>query len=293
MGKWKAIIALVLALGVALLSSALIYRWTEKKAMPQKVVAPAEESVPVAVAVADLPWATKLNRDMIQVVPFFKESLPKGHFSDIGSLEGRVVITPVMENEAIIESKLAPTSVSTGGISAIVSPGKRALAVKGDKVIGLSGFIRPGDRVDVLYTFPETRYKRQRQNTKIVLEYVRVLARGTQMENGGGKGKGAETSPVDVYTLEVTPEEGEKLALAATEGRLHFALRNATDVKTVLTTGATIPRTLASFRPPRKKRRVPSSHGSKEKDVETPFLTVQVIKGGEVSKVKLNVDGRL
>jgi pilus assembly protein CpaB len=294
MGRWRAIIALVLALGVASLTSFLIYRWLQQKAAPQKVMVPVEESVPVAVAVADLPWGTKLSGEMIKLVPFFEKRLPEGYFSSSVSLEGRVVITPVKQNEAIIESKLAPTSITTGGISAIVSPGKRAVAVKGDKVIGLAGFIRPGDRVDVLVTLSDTRYRRQRQITKIVLEDIPVLATGTQMEKGDKKG---ETSPVDVYTLEVTPEEGEKLALAATQGRLSFALRNATDTETVLTKGATVSRTLTSFTPPIKKRRV-SSRPKKKKNPEEKkgekkleegedsFFSVQIIKGGIVKKVK-------
>jgi pilus assembly protein CpaB len=290
MGKWRAIIALALALGVALLASFLIHRWLEQKTtvqpQPQKGMAYAEESVPVAVAIVDLSWGTKLSREMIKVAPFYKKSLPQGYFSNIGPLEGRVVIVPLKENDAITESKLAPTSVTTGGVSAIVSPGKRALAVKGDKVIGLSGFIRPGNRVDVLVTLEDPNSKREKQITKIVLEDIPVLATGTQMENGDKNGKG-ETSPFDVYTLEVTPEEGEKLALASTQGRLQFALRNATDVETVLTTGATIPKTLASFRPPEKKRPVSSSKSKKkQKKVDDSLLTVQVIKGDTVNKVK-------
>jgi pilus assembly protein CpaB len=291
MGKWRAIIALALALGIAVLTSVLIYRWVQQKAVPKKVEVPVEESVPVAVAVADLPWGTKLSREMIKLVPFFEQSLPEGYFPDVSPLEGRVVIIPLRQNEAIIESKLAPTSITTGGISAIVKPGKRALAVKGDKVIGLSGFIRPGDRVDVLVTLTDPRYRRQRQVTKIVLEDVLVLATGTQMENSGKKGKGGETSPVDVYTLQVTPEEGEKLALAATQGRLGFALRNATDTETVLTRGATIPKTLASFYPPTKRRRVPPpskevKNENKVEEAENPYFTVQIIKGGKVTTIK-------
>ena len=142
-----------------------------------------------------------------------------------------------------------------------------------------------------MVTIKDPRYKRQ--ITKIVLEDVLVLATWTQIENGGKGEKGGETSPVDVYTLEVSPEEGEKLALAATEGRLQFALRNATDVKTVLTTGATIPKTLASFRPPVKRRRVSSRGGSKKQEAEALSFTVQIIKGGEVSKVKIKADGGL
>jgi pilus assembly protein CpaB len=222
---------------------------------------------------------------MIKVVPFYKKGLPQGYFFNIDSLEGRVVIVPLKQNDAITESKLAPTSVTTGGVSAIVTPGKRALAVKGDKVVGLSGFIRPGNRVDVLVTLEDSTSKRERQITKIVLEDILVLATGTRIENSGKNKKGGETAPVDVYTLEVTPEEGEKLALAATQGRLQFALRNATDVETVLTTGATISKTLASFRPPEKKRPVSSSK-KKQKKVDDSFLTVQVIKGDSVNKIK-------
>ena len=62
---------------------------------------------------------------------------------------------------------------------------------------------------------------------------------------------------MDVYTLEVTPEEGEKLALADAKGRLQLALRNATDTETVLTKGATVKDTLASYRYATKRRSPP------------------------------------
>lgn len=306
MGKWRAIITFVLALGVALLSSYFIYMWVQHKTVPPTIVAPVqEESVLVAAAVTDLPWGTKLTREMITTVPFFEKSLPKGYFSDASSLEGRVVIIPLERNEVIIESKLAPKSVAAGGVAAVVKPGKRALAVKGDKVIGLSGFIRPGDRVDVLVTLSETGSRRERQISKVVLEDILVLATGAQMEQGKKKGKGGETFDVDVYTLEVTPEEGEKLALAATQGRLHFALRNATDTETVLTTGATVPETLASFRTHRKKRHVASApvkgkpvkgtkakEGKKIDDPGNPFYAVQLIKGNRVSVIKFETAER-
>ncbi len=298
MGRLRVIITLLLALGVAFLASIFIYRWLEQKAKPQTVIVPVEESVPVVAAVADLTWGTKLTHEMIKVVPFFKKSLPKGHFSDVNDLEGRIIIVPVKENEAITESKLAPISVTTGGAAAVVSPGKRALAVKGDKVIGLSGFIRPGNRVDVLVTLTDNRYKHGKEITKIVLEDILVLATGTQMERAE-KGKSDGTSPVDVYTLEVTPQEGEKLALSASHGRLQFALRNPTDTETVLTHGATIPKALASFRPnPKKKKRTISTSSKKSpeekakaEELEDPLLTVQIIKGGRVQKIKMTADG--
>jgi pilus assembly protein CpaB len=171
-------------------------------------------------------------------------------------------------NEPIVEARLAPTSVKTGGVSAIVSPGKRALAVKGDKVIGISGFIKPNDRVDVLVTLTDSRYKRDM--TKIVLEDVLVLATGTEIVQNG---EGGKPHPVDVYTLEVTPKEGERLALAASQGKLQFSLRNPTDKETVLTYGATIAGTLGAFRPKTKAAQ--------------RSVSVQVVKGDKVSKVKV------
>ncbi len=99
------------------------------------------------------------------------------------------------------------------------------MGVKVDKVVGVSGFIHPGNRVDVLVTL--SRSDRQNEpTTKIVLENILVLATGTELEKSGKQEKPAQ---VDVITLEVTPEEGEKLALAATEGKLQLALRNYSD----------------------------------------------------------------
>ena len=251
MRKWRAMIPIALALVVAVTASILLYKWLQTQRPPKETVKVETEAVPVAVAAVDLAWGTKLEPEMIETVPYFEESLPPGYASNPESLQGRVLISPVKPNEPILESKLAPTSVTTGGVSAIISPGKRALAVKGNKVIGISGFIRPANRVDVLVTFTEP--KNKREITKTVLEDILVLATGTQIEENS---KGGKPHPVDVYTLEVTPEEGERLALSATRGKLQFALRNVMDRETVLTKGATIARTLAYFRPkmPAKKR---------------------------------------
>jgi len=268
MGRWKAVIPIVLALIIAAGGSFFLYKWIKRQAVPKEVVRVEAEAVPVAVSALDLPWGTKLEKDMIKTVAFLKDSLPPGYFSDPGSLENRVLITQIKQNEPIIESRLAPKDVTGGGVSAVVKPGNRAIAVKGDKVMGISGFIMPGNRVDVLVTLTDPR--RKREVTKIVLENVLVLATGSQMQESA-EGKPA---PVDVYTLEVPPKDAEKLCLAATQGRLQFALRNVTDSETVLTYGATISGALASFRPP--VRRGPKGRPT--------VVRVQVIKGNSVTK---------
>ncbi|MCK4425908.1 MAG: Flp pilus assembly protein CpaB, partial [Deltaproteobacteria bacterium] len=234
------------------------------------------KTVSVVVAAADLPWGTKLESKMTDTLPYLKESLPPGYSSSPESLEGRVLISPLRLNQPILEPCLAPVSVTTGGVSAIVTPGKRALAVKGDKVIGLSGFIRPGNRVDVLVTItvPKTKKEITKEITKTVLEDVLVLATGIEIQENK---EGGKPHSVDVYTLEVTPDEGERLALASARGKLHFALRNVTDRETVLTKGATISGTVASFRPKTKTRR----------QNKKAAVTVREVINGDMVTVKI------
>ncbi len=140
MNRLRVLLPLILAC-CPFLGSFLVYRALKQKAVPEKVAK--EETVPVAVALNDLPWGAKLTREMIQVVPYLRQSLPPDCFSDASALEGRVVIASLKQNEPIIESKLAPTDVTTGGVPAILRPGRRAVAVKGNPVLGVAGFIRP------------------------------------------------------------------------------------------------------------------------------------------------------
>ena len=268
MQRWRVIFSIALALVVALTASFFLYKWLQAQKAPKKVVKVVEqEAVSIVVVAVDLPWGTKLEAEMIKSAPYFEESLPPGNFSDPDAVTGRVLIASMKQNEPILESKLAPTSVTTGGVSAVIKPGKRALAVKGDKVLGISGFINPGNRVDILVTMTDK--KRKRETTKIVLENIHVLATGKEIQRND---KG-DPSPVDVYTVEVTPEEGEKLTLAASKGKLQFALRNVTDTEVVLTKGATVDKTLSSFRPP-----VPPK-------VRRSRAKVQVIKGSKAKKI--------
>ena len=111
---------------------------------------------------------------------------------------GRTVIYPVKASEPIFDSKLAPTSVSMGGVAALITPKKRAMAVKVDKIVGVSGFIHPGNRVDVLVTLSLEAPGRRTDQPEIVLENILVLATGTELEKTGKQEKPAQ---VDVITL--------------------------------------------------------------------------------------------
>jgi pilus assembly protein CpaB len=187
-------------------------------------------------------------------------------------------------NAPISEHHLAPIDIKVGGVSAVLEQGKRAIAVKGDKVIGIAGFINPGNKVDVLVTIEDPQRKEER--TKTILEKIMVLATGTQIQ----KNEKGEPSPVDVYTLAVTPEEAEVLALGATQGRLQLALRSVTDTDTVLTTGVNVPKMLAQYSPSNPPPPPPKQEEAKEapkvvsKWTPRPAVSVEVIKGNQVSR---------
>jgi pilus assembly protein CpaB len=185
---------------------------------------------------------------------------------------------PVKANEPILRSRLAPDSIATGGVAAVVDPKKRAMAVRVDKVIGVSGFVHPGNRVDVLVSLQQPG-EGSSSITKIVLQNIPVLAAGTEMEQ---RGKNEKPVPVDVITLELTPDEAEKLAHATSQGRIQLALRNYNTTEEVATRGATITTLLSGQSTqtgPAIKKTAPSKTVVVAKQ-DTSFH-VEVIKGSE------------
>ncbi len=288
MGKNKALIILGVGVFIALVAGIFTYGWLQNKT---RVAAQTQETLSVVVASSDLPWGTVLTTNMVKLAPFLRQSLPEGHFSNTTQVAGRTLIHPVKANEPVFESRLAPSSAQGGGVAAVITPKKRAMAVKVDKVVGVSGFIHPGNRVDVLVTLSQTG-KVTTPITKTVLENVLVLATGADVEKTGNREKPTQ---VDVITLEVAPEEGEKLALAASEGKLQLALRNSADTGDVLTRGTTFPVLLGSYsspgqvskeeQPPKPKKQAASPA---PRPAPIPTVSVELVKGGAISSVNFN-----
>ncbi|WP_243544175.1 Flp pilus assembly protein CpaB [Pseudodesulfovibrio tunisiensis] len=239
----RAFIPIILALVLAVVAGLLVFRWMQNMATRQ-APAPRAATMPVVVTKVDLSRGATLNADMLEIRQFPKDARPAGAFSEISGLEGRMLRVDVGGNEALTDRKLVDPAQGNG-VAALIEPGKRAMSVKGNMVMGLAGFVRPGDRVDVIVTL--RRGNGEKAVTKLVLERVKIVATGTMLQ-APDQGK-SRTAPVDVYTLELTPAESERLALAATQGTLHFALRNADDEETVLTSGETVHSALSAYRP--------------------------------------------
>src|SRR5256712_1126324 len=180
----------------------------------------------VAVAKVAIPVGTKIIPEQVMMVQFPKESTPDGTFANAEKLTGRVAIANIAPREPITESRLAPEGTA-GGLSAVIPEGYRAMTVKVDDVVGISGFIMPGTLVDVVVVIdPANHAGMQDPISKIVLQNIKVLANGQNIDKPDNQ---REANSVKAVTLQVTPEQAEKLALASSEGKLQLVMRNSVD----------------------------------------------------------------
>jgi len=277
MKRYRPLVFFGIAVVLGLVTSILVFSWLQnEKNRLMAAPIPLTQNVKVVVANGDFAWGTKLTPEMVQIQEFPSGSIPEGHFTNVDGVKDRVVMVDVKRNELLLESKLAPVGTTSGGVAAVTDINKRAMSVKVDDVIGVAGFIKPADRVDVMVTIePETGKQGTNTMSKMILENVKVLAAGTQMER---KGKDEEPKQVQVITVEVDVEEAEKLALASTQGRLRLALRNPLNQEHVLTKGANVGALLSSYRP----KQQPAKPG---KDGDG-FVRIEVIKGDQRKEVR-------
>jgi pilus assembly protein CpaB len=179
---------------------------------------------PVVVAAADLQLGAEIKKEDLQVVQFPAGKTPEGTFAKVDEVVGRGLIVPIVKNEPILKAKLASKEAGSG-LPPVIPEGMRAVSVRVNEVVGVAGYVLPGNRVDVVATASPTE-QRADTTSKVVLSNVQVLTAGTRMEQGQDQSKPVQ---VTVVTLLVYPEQAERLALASTEGKIQLALRNPLD----------------------------------------------------------------
>ncbi|HEU4564555.1 MAG TPA: Flp pilus assembly protein CpaB [Gemmatimonadaceae bacterium] len=197
---------------------------------------------PVIVAARDMPEGAAIDRLALAVKEWPVQTIPEGAFSAPDSLVGRVTRVAVFAGEPIVPGRLAPAGTGPG-LEVKIAPGKRAMAVRINDVAGISGLIQPNSRVDVLVTLPDEGAN-NRQVAKLFMENMRVLSVGTQVQRGED-GKPIEATTA---TLEVFPEEAERLAVAMHQGTIQLVLRGYGDPDSVNTRGARSSDVLAQLR---------------------------------------------
>jgi pilus assembly protein CpaB len=219
-------VAIVAGLGAAL----LITRYLERRTV--SVSTPTSK---IVVAAMDLPLATRLRPEQLRMADWPVTAMPPGAIRDVKEAVDHILTSRVLEGEPLLPGKLAARDAGNG-LAALIPSNMRAIAVRVDDVVGVAGFIHPDDRVDVIVTIHPVRNGGESETTsKVILQNVKVLAVGKELEVNERNRN--QANPATVATLLVNPEESEKLALSATEGRLMLTLRSWTDNQAVITGG--------------------------------------------------------
>src|SRR5271167_4999500 len=208
-----------IALALGALVSLVVYRNLQSRAGSK--APPGEE---IVVAADDLQVGTKLEDKDVRLVHFPSGDLPVGIYHHRKDVVGRGVILPIARGEFVLPNKLAGENAGSG-LPSLIPPGMRAVSVRVNDTTSVSGFVQPGTRVDVLLT--GNPQGSNEQQTTTVLENVAVIATGQRLErNSAGE---AQSAPV--VTLLVSPDDAERLTLAASQGHIQLALRNPLDTK--------------------------------------------------------------
>lgn len=231
----RAFLMIVISVVIGLVAVVLASRWVSHQAtvLTSKVV----------VAATDIDLGTPLSPQILKLADWPKGSLPAGATDNIKKLDTRVVKISLLRGEPVLESKLAPVG-AIGGLSAVIAQGNRAITVRVNDVVGVAGFALPGNYVDIVVNTEDESVKAENTNrsiSKIVLEHILVLAVAQEQVRDDSKPK-----VVNAVTLEVTPEQAEKLDLARSVGSLSLVLRNQVDTNLVVTTGSTKKNLLSS-----------------------------------------------
>ena len=271
MNRNRTLIALSIAILVGVAASYFVYQQ-----MQQVVVAKPIEMKRVVVAGLALPLGTRLQAAHLSTIPWPESEPIPGMFTSTEDVVNRALITDVVQNEPILEAKLAPEE-GGAGLTVTIPEGMRALTVAVNEVVAVAGFVIPGTMVDVLVTGAASGGGEQ-SLTRTILENVRVLAAGQTIE----RDKDGEPQKVPVITMLLTPEQANILTLASTEGRIQLSLRNTIDTKQ-----ASPPLVLSSslFSVPPPPRPVPGPRPVARRAPEAPPqpqpFVVEVLRGNE------------
>jgi pilus assembly protein CpaB len=220
MNRHRMLLGLGGALIVAFLASTYVYRQMQRA---QPGAGAAAKQAQVVVAAGPLKMGQPLTAADLTLMDWPEGKQPQGALSRTDDCVGRALVVSLAPGELVLDQEMAKREAGAG-LSVALPEGMRAVSVGVDDVVAVAGFATPGTIVDVLVTGmgPEGPV------TRTLLEHVRVLAVGQELQTEGGKPQSAP-----VVTLLVSPGDGERLTLASAEGKLHLALRNALDTNDV------------------------------------------------------------
>ncbi len=254
MAKTRAVtmisVSLVLGVAAAWMAGNWVRQTGEANEVPMATVVAADIAVP---------FGTKISERHLKTLTMPAEFVPPGSFTNVDEVIDRITVQPIVAGEILMRERFAAADDGST-LAALVSEKMRAVTVRVDDVIGVAGFLLPGNRVDVLAARREAG---RRAMAETILSDVKVLA----VDQTAATEKN-EPVIVRAVTLEVSPAQAEVLVKAKEEGSIQLTLRNPLDEEVVVAEAPeAAPEPVPVAAPPRKR-------------------SVTVIRGTDVTKAK-------
>ncbi len=258
MVKRRGIVLIFLSLLMAVGAAFVANKWIDARVMPAQDNT--LNSASVVAAAMSIPFATKVEERHLKLVEMPEGLTPDGFFKSIDEVIGKVSTTNISRGEILVTERFR-THTTGSTLAALVNPNMRAVTVRVDDVIGVAGFLLPGNTVDILAS---RRNGQNRAITETILKNIKVLA-----VDQTAAAESNEPVIVRAVTLEMLPKQAEILFQARTEGKIQLTLRNPLE---------TVPEVV----PPTKKRVVRRAPVKKR----AAQAEVIVIRGTSVDKTK-------
>lgn len=260
MFKQRALLLLTLSVVLGVGAAWVANRWVQRQLTPDAEAATTE---PVLMAALTIPYGTEVTPRHVRVVHLPINTVPENAFRTMEDIEGKVSKKEVVSGEILIAERFAD-HLGGSTLAALIDPKNRAITLRVNDVVGVAGFLLPGNHVDVL----ATRMIKKRAHTETILRNLKVLAVDQQANTNDN-----EPVIVRAVTLEVTPKQSEALVKAREEGTVQLVLRNplAED---------TLPPVAVAKKPAPRKQAAPRRSAPSSS-------TVTVIRGMQVDKKKL------
>jgi pilus assembly protein CpaB len=217
--KLRGVLMLLISLVLAGFAAVSANKW-----MTSRLAAAGAESElsGVVAAATEIPFGTKIDATLIKMVELPPESVPQGVFRDPEVVVGRVAAFTLFPGEVLLDGRVVE-HIGGSALAAVVAEGKRAISVRVDDVVGVAGFLLPGNRVDVIATRRKTGGDRGTES-RTLLENLKVLA----VDQTTSPDKN-EPVIVRAVTLEAEPAQAEEIVRAQDEGKVQLTLRNPLD----------------------------------------------------------------
>ncbi len=258
MAKRRGLILIFLSLLMAVGAAWVANQWVNRQLVSQETVEPNTQLV--VTAAIGIPFATKVEGRHLKLTEVPEGVLPAGAYTDLAEVEGMVSTTSIARGEILVAERFAAHSRGST-LAALVAPNMRAVTVRVDDVIGVGGFLLPGNTVDVVAA---RKNRDQRAITETILKNIKVLAVDQDAAT-------EENEPVIVraVTLEVTPKDAEKIVKARTEGSIQLTLRNPEEEEEIVA--------------PKPVKRVVRAPAPRKAPTDS---SVEIIRGTDVKKTK-------